>query len=73
MSGKSKFTKDNPPLGGYKVKFKWSREKNDYVCDKIFWQEGKGRRHYLVSMPLEKENRDMRIGDVMPIEFQQIY
>lgn len=40
MAGKSKFTRDNPPPGGYKVDFRWSKEKNDYVCSKIYWQEG---------------------------------
>ncbi len=73
MAGKSRYTKDNPPYGGWRVIFKWSDEKMDYVCDKIFWEDDKGRRHYLVSMPLDKEDRDLRIGDVMPLEYQEIY
>ena len=69
---RNKYTRENPPHGGWKVSFKWSSEKQDYICHKIFWCDDNGRRHYLVSMPLEKENRDLRVGDIMPDEFQYI-
>jgi len=70
---RNKYTRENPPQGGWNVSCKWSSEIQAYICHKIFWCDEKGRRHYLVSMPLEKENRDLRVGDIMPDEFQTVY
>lgn len=67
-----------PDNCGYNVQFRWNDEIKDYVVDKIFWQViengKKGHRHYLTSMPLDKEKGTvLRLGDIMPDEYQSVY
>lgn len=63
-----------PDNCGYKIAFKWDSKRSDYFVNKIFWQVekdgNKGRRHYLTSMPLDKEKGTvLKIGDRMPENF----
>lgn len=66
--------KKKPDRCDYNVQFRWNQNIGEYVVDKIFWQVlengRKGKRHYLTSMPLDKERGTvLRLGDVMPNEF----
>ena len=64
----SNWRKEGTPPGGFHITARWSKERQDYICDKIFWQIGKGRRHYLARMPLKNGNL-LRPGDSIPDEF----
>lgn len=50
----------------YYFQFKFDKEKEDYVFDKIFYCNEKGRKCYV------KSANGYKIGDIMPEEFQNV-